>query len=54
MPSHPHTHTQALKNRTKKIFVGGVPTSMPEETIRDYFVQVGEGSGEGGGEVNGK
>ena len=52
-PSHTHilllhTLTQALKNRTKKIFVGGVPTSMPEETIRDYFVQFGEVSGEGG------
>ena len=50
--SHPHiSHplTQALKNRTKKIFVGGVPTSMPEETIRDYFVQFGEVRGEGGG-----
>ena len=33
---------QALKNRTKKIFVGGVPTDMPEETIKEYFVQFGE------------
>ena len=33
---------QALKNRTKKIFVGGVPVDMPEETIREYFVQFGE------------
>ena len=34
--------------------MGGVPTSMPEETIRDYFVQFGEVSGEGGGEVRGE
>ena len=33
---------QALKNRTKKIFVGGVPTDMPEEVIRKYFIQFGE------------
>ena len=33
---------QALKNRTKKIFVGGVPASMPEETIKDYFVTFGD------------
>ena len=33
---------QALKNRTNKIFVGGVPVDMPEETIRKYFVQFGE------------
>ena len=31
-----------MKNRTKKIFVGGVPTDMPEETIKNYFVQFGE------------
>ena len=38
-----------MKNRTKKIFVGGVPTTMPEETIRTYFVQFGEVRGGGGG-----
>ena len=30
-----------MKNRTKKVFVGGVPTDMPEETIREYFEQFG-------------
>ena len=31
-----------MKNRTKKIFVGGVPTDMPEDSIRTYFQQFGE------------
>lgn len=31
-----------MKHRTKKIFVGGVPTDMPEDTIRDYFIQFGD------------
>jgi len=44
-----------MKNRTKKIFVGGVPTTMPEETIRNYFVQFGEvGEREGAGMVGGQ
>ena len=44
-----------MKNRTKKIFVGGVPTTMPEETIRNYFVQFGEvGGREGVGKVGGQ
>lgn len=30
-----------MKNRTKKVFVGGVPTDMPEDTIREYFEQFG-------------
>jgi RNA recognition motif-containing protein len=34
--------SQAMKNRTKKIFVGGVPTDMPEDTLRTYFEQFGE------------
>lgn len=38
----PHAQHQAMKNRTKKIFVGGVPTEMTEETLRDYFNQFGE------------
>ena len=33
---------QAMKNRTKKIFVGGVPTDMTEETLKNYFIQFGE------------
>ena len=32
---------QQMKQRTKKIFVGGVPTDMPEETIRKYFEEFG-------------
>ena len=32
---------QQLKQRTKKIFVGGVPTDMSEQTIRDYFEKFG-------------
>lgn len=35
------THQQ-LKQRTKKIFVGGVPRDMPEEVIKQYFIQFGE------------
>ena len=35
-----------MKYRTKKIFVGGVPTDMTEETLRSYFVQYGEVRGE--------
>ena len=31
-----------MKNRTKKIFVGGVPTDMPEEVIRNYFINFGD------------
>ena len=31
-----------MKNRTKKIFVGGVPVEMTEETIREYFKTFGE------------
>lgn len=34
-----------MKNRTKKIFVGGVPTDMPEDAIRNYFQQFGEVGG---------
>jgi RNA recognition motif-containing protein len=33
---------QAMKNRTKKIFVGGVPTDMEQTTIEDYFKEYGE------------
>lgn len=33
---------QAMKNRTKKIFVGGVPTDMTMETLQEYFQQFGE------------
>lgn len=35
---------QAMKNRTKKIFVGGVPTEMTKETLEEYFKQFGEAS----------
>ena len=34
--------TQAMKNRTKKIFVGGVPTDMEQITIESYFKEYGE------------
>ena len=30
------------KTFSKKIFVGGVPPDMSEETIREYFEQFGE------------
>ena len=33
---------QAQKNRTKKIFVGGVPVDMQEQEIKDYFQQFGD------------
>ena len=33
---------QAQKEKTKKIFVGGVPTDMEEAPIREYFQQFGE------------
>ncbi len=33
---------QAKKNRTKKVFVGGVPTDMEKNTIDEYFAQFGE------------
>ena len=31
-----------MKNRTKKIFVGGVPTDMGKEVLEEYFGQFGE------------
>lgn len=37
-----------MKNRTKKIFVGGVPTDMTMETLQEYFQQFGEVWGYGG------
>jgi RNA recognition motif-containing protein len=37
----PHAVHQKMKNKTKKLFVGGVPTDMPEETIRSYFESFG-------------
>lgn len=37
-----HTAYQAQKNRTKKVFVGGVPPEMTEETLQQYFVDFGE------------
>lgn len=33
---------QRLKHKTKKVFVGGVPLTMEEETIRKYFEKYGE------------
>lgn len=33
---------QAMKNRTKKIFVGGVPTEMEKEKLEEYFKQFGD------------
>ena len=30
-----------MKQKTKKVFVGGVPTDMPEDTIREYFEKFG-------------
>ncbi|CAI7999593.1 RNA-binding protein Musashi homolog Rbp6 [Geodia barretti] len=38
----PHAQHQAMKNRTKKIFVGGVPTDMEQITIESYFKEYGE------------
>ena len=38
---------QAMKNRTKKIFVGGVPTEMTKEILEEYFQQFGEVRSEG-------
>ncbi|XP_064406533.1 heterogeneous nuclear ribonucleoprotein D-like-B [Halichondria panicea] len=38
----PHEDYQAKKNRTKKVFVGGVPTDMEKNTIDEYFAQFGE------------
>ncbi len=41
-----HLHSmQAKKNRTKKVFVGGVPTDMEKDTIDEYFAQFGEVGG---------
>ena len=38
----PRPYVQAIKNRTKKIFVGGVPTDMTKETLQEYFEKYGE------------
>ena len=38
-----------MKNRTKKIFVGGVPIDMSEQTLKDYFETFGKVRERGGG-----
>ncbi|XP_019857163.1 PREDICTED: RNA-binding protein squid-like isoform X2 [Amphimedon queenslandica] len=37
----PHAVHQQMKQRTKKVFVGGVPTDMPEHTIKEHFEKFG-------------
>ncbi len=36
------TRMQAQKEKTKKIFVGGVPVDMEKPAIEEYFKQFGE------------